>query len=69
MKPWTLLQLCICFPRSILTHCGSKVDNKTIEGNGKRGRLQSAICFILLLLLTKLVCVDFCCSERVMVSK
>ena len=45
------------------------MDNTTIEGEGGRGILQSAICFILLLLLTKVVCVDFCCSERVMVSK
>ena len=45
------------------------MDNTTIEGEGGCGILQPAICFILLLLLTKVVCVDFCCSERVMVSK
>ena len=44
----------------------SKVGNKDIEGNGECGRLQSVI---LVLDQKKTFNTDFCCSERVMVSK
>ena len=45
------------------------MDSKAIDGKKGRGRLQSAICIILLLLQTTVFCAEFCCNERVMVSK
>ena len=58
-----------CTPSYILTHSGSKVGGQTIEGKRGYGRLQFAICIILVLMQRKLFCTDFCCSERVKVSK
>ena len=52
-----------------LTHCGSKVGNKDIDGIRGCGRLQSVMCIILVLIHRKIFCTHFCCSERVMVSK
>ena len=53
----------------MLTHCGSKVGNKDIDRMRGCGRLQSVICIILVLVHRKIFYTDFCCSERVMVSK
>ena len=45
------------------------MDSETIDGKKGRGRLQSAICIILLLLQTTVFYAEFYCNERVMVSK
>ena len=45
------------------------MDSETIDGIKGHGRLQSAICIILLLLQTTVFYAEFCCNERVMVSK
>ena len=53
----------------MLTYCGSKVGNKDIDGMRGCGRLQSVICIILVFVLRKIFYTDFCCNERVMISK
>ena len=58
-----------CMLSYTLTHFGSKVGSQTIEGKRGCGRLKSAICIILVLMQQKVFCIDFCFSERVMVSK
>ena len=59
----------MCMVFYVLTHSGFKVVKEDIEGKGRRGRLRSVTCIMLILIKQIIFCTDFFWSERVMVCK